>query len=60
MLGLEYESDTKIVNAVLKAKAKAIKFGVETPRRQGLGSRATLLKIPHQVLPEELGGNKAK
>ena len=33
----------KIVNTALKAKAKAIKFGLEAPRGQGLASRTTSL-----------------
>jgi len=35
----------KIVNTALKAKAKAIKFGLEAPRGQGLASRTTSLVL---------------
>ena len=35
----------KIVNTALKAKAKAIKFGLEAPRGQGLAARTTSLVV---------------
>ena len=51
----------KIVNTALKAKAKAtgpeakaIKFGLEAPRGQGLASRTTSLNISLQMPITEL------
>ena len=52
----KFEGNAKIVNTALKAKAKAtgpeakakaIKFGLEAPRGQGLASRTTSLSFSY-------------
>jgi len=57
----------KIVNTALKAKAtgpeakaKAIKFGLEAPRGQGLASRTTSLSIPHSKISSDAVGCNSK
>ena len=44
-----FEAKAKATGPEAKAKAKAIKFGLEAPRGQGLASRTTSLEISSKV-----------
>jgi len=54
----KYDCYAKIDNAALKAKVKAINFGLETPRGQGLASKTKSLLIAKTYVMIDTSTNK--